>query len=109
MPFWDEKYKAGNISYSNGYLTIKVDGFYYLYSQMAYCGKEEIEIGHYMSINGQPVLRSKLQAKAETTHNVGGVFKLRKNDKVTVSPWVTQKAYCFSPQEAYFGAFLVRK
>ena len=80
-----------------------------MYSQMAYCGEKERKVGHTMSINGNNVLKSTVTAKVLGTHRVGGIFKLKKGDKIAISPVVTNLEYCFSKQEAYFGAFLVRK
>ncbi|CAB4011080.1 cuticle collagen 3A3-like isoform X3 [Paramuricea clavata] len=61
---WNVTYKAGDISYnkSEGKLTINVKGFYYIYSQMAYCGKIERKVGHTMSINDNDVLKSAITA-----------------------------------------------
>ncbi|CAB3983480.1 collagen alpha-1(X) chain-like isoform X2 [Paramuricea clavata] len=111
VSFWNVTCKAGDISYSKaeGKLSINVKGFYYIYSQMAYCGKKERNVGHTMSINGKNVLKSTVTAKVLGTHRVGGIFKLRKGDKIAISPVVTNLEYCFSRQEAYFGAVLVRK
>ena len=111
VPFWKVTEKTGNISYSKGYLTIKVEGFYYIYSQMAYCGGEDKAVGHSMHINSKKVLKSTVNAKgdAEITHNVGSIFKLREGDKITISPVITNVPYCFSEDSAFFGAFLVRK
>ena len=111
MPFWKVTEKTGNISYSKGYLTIKVEGFYYIYSQMAYCGGGNVAVGHSMHINHKIVLKSTANAKgdAEITHNVGSIFKLREGDKIAISPVLTNVPYCFSHDSAFFGAFLVRK
>ena len=111
VSFWNVTHKAGDISYhkAEGKLTINVEGFYYMYSQMAYCGEKERKVGHTMSINGNNVLKSTVTAKVLGTHRVGGIFKLKKGDKIAISPVVTNLEYCFSKQEAYFGAFLVRK
>ncbi|XP_028412814.1 complement C1q subcomponent subunit A-like [Dendronephthya gigantea] len=109
VSFWKISQEAGDIAYSNGRITINVEGFYYIYSQMVYCGSTEHEVGHIMSINGTRVLKSKVIAKNGGTFNVGGTFKLNKGDKITLSPTITNVLYCFSPYEAFFGAFLVRK
>lgn len=76
---------------------------------MAYCGNNAREVGHTMSINDTDVLKSKVTAKKGGTFNVGGTFELKRGDKITLSPRITNEPYCFSPDEAYFGAFLVRK
>ena len=109
MPFWVEDAKAGDIKYSKGKVTIRIEGFYYIYSQMAYCGNKNIQVGHNMKINKKSVLEDKVKAEKRGIHKVGGIFKLKKNDNITVSPLVTNVEYCFSPDEAYFGIFMVRK
>lgn len=109
VPFWKETVKAGDIQYNNGYLTINVEGFYYIYSQMVYCGSDKYSVGHYMKINGTKVLKSIVSSDTEVSHKVGGIFRLNKGDKITVSPIVTNVPYCFSKTEAYFGAFFIRK
>ena len=113
VPFWNEAVKAGDIQYSKGKLTINVEGFYYIYSQMAYCGAKRLTVGHYMSINRTKVLQSFVTASANSsqaqTHRVGGTFRLKKGDTITVSPFLTNVPYCFSRHDAYFGVFFVRK
>ena len=109
VPFWVEGTKAGDIKYSKGKVTINVEGFYYIYSQMVYCGNKNIQVGHSMRINKKSVLKEAIKADKQGIHKVGGTFKLKKNDNITVSPLVTNLDYCFSPDEAYFGIFMVRK
>lgn len=109
VSLWNLTDKVGDISYSNGYLGINVAGYYYIYSQMAYCGRHEAKVGHTMAINNKKVLKSAVTAKTLGTHNVASIFYLRKGDKITVSPLVTNLPYCFSSEEAYFGAFFIRQ
>ena len=113
MPFWVEDAKAGDIKYSKGKVTVSVEGFYYIYSQMVYCGNitklRSSDVGHNMKINKKSVLENKVKPEERAIHKVGGIFKLKKNDNITVSPLITNVDYCFSPDEAYFGIFMVRK
>ncbi|XP_046854137.1 otolin-1-A-like isoform X2 [Xenia sp. Carnegie-2017] len=111
VSFWIEDDKAGDIRYNNGYLFTNKNGYYYIYSQMEYCGnvRQDRKIGHTMSINNKKVLRTTLHGKTTTTHHLGGVFKLSKGDKISISPVVTNIPYCFAREDAYFGAFLVRE
>ena len=99
---WKKKHASGHMSYSKGFLTVGVEGFYYIYGQ--------ISTGYIIYIEETPVIKavnsviSKMR-KFDTNY-IGGVFYIRSGQRISVRTPFKQKMF-YSATRAYFGAFMV--
>jgi len=105
--------KHGQIRYSDGYIHIKVTGFYYVYCQIHYSGRISYNRHQVYKNNKDPLLlgfdtfnrgRGVFSSHASTKF-VGGVFRLTENDSLTVRGAATQ--YTFMKESSYFGVYLI--
>lgn len=108
---WKLSHKTGSIKFvSNSFLVIGTAGYYFVYSQLFYYAGDTLFMGHYTYINEDPVMRSLSSVVSETkkynTNYQGGVFLLRKGDKISVRIPFT-KSYFMNEETSYFGAFLI--
>ena len=95
--------------YSNGYLYVAHDGYYYIYCQMYYYAGDTAVMAHRMKIDDVVKLTGHSSASSSNKFNtnyVGGVFYLTKGQRISVSAPFT-KTYYFNRHESYFGAFLL--
>lgn len=104
------------IGYSNGSLVIHRDGYYYVYSKVAFKDTQVF----YHSINlrtdnywGRDIalLTSRKYsvrgAGPSSNSYLGGVFHLQVNNTVCVKVTNTAHLLLYSPQEHVFGAFML--
>ena len=106
---WLKSHTSGGMLYNDGYLYVAYDGYYYIYSQMYYYAGDTVAMAHRMKINDHIVLTGHSSASSTNKYNtnyIGGVFKLTKGQKISVSAPFTN-IYYFHKHEAYFGAFLL--
>lgn len=98
------------MEYKGGYLTVGVEGFYFIYSQMYYYDGRTSIMGHTMYIDDKKVLKTVYSVVSTTrryqTQFTGGIFYIRKGQKISVSTPFT-KYYYFTTTESFFGAFLL--
>ena len=96
--------------FKNGYITVEVSGFYYIYSQMYYYSLATSFMGHTLKIDGHSVLsgyNNDAGAKKNlNTNYIGGVFRLQKGQTISVGTPFTLNFF-YDSQSAYFGAFMV--
>ena len=100
---------SGGMLYSDGYLYVAHDGYYYIYSQMYYSAGDSAIMVHKMRIDNVIVLLGQSSASSTNKYNtnyIGAVFHLKKGQRISVSVPFT-KTYYFGKHESYFGAFLV--
>ena len=108
---WKLGHVSGSIKFvSNSFLVIGTPGYYFVYSQMFYYAGDTLFMGHYTYVNEEPVMRSLSSVVSErkkyNTNYQGAVFRLRKNDKLSVRIPFT-KSYFMNKETSYFGAFLI--
>ena len=107
---WKKKHASGHMSYSKGFLTVGVEGYYYIYSQINYVDGRSAMTGYIIYIEETPVIKavnsviSKMR-KFDTNY-IGGVFYIRSGQRISVRTPFKQKMY-YSATRAYFGAFMV--
>lgn len=95
--------------YSNGYLYVAHNAYYYIYSQMYYYAGDTAVMAHRMKIDDVVKLTGHSSASLSNKFNtnyVGGVFYLKKGQRISVSAPFT-KTYYFNKHASYFGAFLL--
>ena len=106
---WLVGHQSGGMLYSNGYLYVAHDGYYYIYCQMYYYAGDTAVMAHRMKIDDVIKLTGHSSASSTNKFNtnyVGGVFHLTKGQRISVSAPFT-KTYFFNKHESYFGAFLL--
>ena len=107
---WKTKNNAGHMSYSNGFLKVGVDGYYYVYAQINYKDAHSTLNGYMLCIDGKQVLEalnSVISAtKKYNTNYIGGIFPIKAGQKISIrTPY--KQAYDFVETRSYFGAFLI--
>ncbi|KAM6438528.1 tumor necrosis factor ligand superfamily member 11 [Rhynochetos jubatus] len=117
-----------NMTFSDGKLIVKQDGFYYLYANICFrhhetsgnLTKRGLQLMVYMTKTNLKIRRSDVLMKGGSTKywsgnsefhfysvNVGGFFKLKSGEMISIQ--VSNPLLLDSSQEAtYFGAFKVR-
>lgn len=100
------------MTYKDGKITVGVDGYYFIYSQMYYCGGDSDMVAHKMYIDDQEVLKvgysvvNNITGKYATKYT-GGIFKISKGQTISVSTSFTGIYFYFGESESFFGAFLL--
>lgn len=109
---WVIKHKKGQMSYSNGYLRVGVQGYYYIYSQIYYRDGRSTMTGYMMYIDDKPALKASnsviSSSRRFNTNYMGGIFHLDAGQKISVRTFYRQEFY-FSEETSYFGAFMIHQ
>ena len=79
------------MSYSKGFLTVGVEGFYYIYGQ--------ISTGYIIYIDETPGI-------SVVTSYIGGVFYIRSGQRISIRAPFKQKMF-YGAMRVYFGGFIV--
>lgn len=108
---WKKQHMSGNMSYdNNGHLTVKVDGVYFLYTQMYYYDGNNSYTGFSVYIDNKRVLKAIYSVidlyKRYHTHYIGGVFKITKGQRIWVGTTIT-RLYYFNEFSSFFGAYML--
>ena len=97
--------------FNGGYLTVGVDGYYVIYSQMYYFDGSTSVMGHSMYINDREVLSVISSVISSTrkysTHYTSGIFKIMKGQRIYVGTRPSPAYYYFTRSTSFFGAFLL--
>lgn len=109
---WNIAHREGRIRYhpTVGEIEIKVDGVYFVYSQMFYADETAHHMAHDTYINGEREMSCEAsiigQTKNVDTKYQGRIFRLQANDTISVRGRYTKK-FKMEPWGSFFGAFLV--
>jgi len=105
----------GSIQYhgATGAIVIARAGFYYVYSQMFYCDIDIPVMGHIITVNKKPYLKSLSsthasdhQRKYNTNYN-GALVRLSAGDTLSLKVIAKGVTYYMHRDSSFFGAFLV--
>ena len=107
---WKIDHKEGQMSYSNGYLTVGQAGYYYIYGQLYSRDGKPTLYDFFLSINDTPVLKAVKSIinsrRNKATSYLGGVFKITANQKISIRTHY-KNLFKFSSTESFFGAFMI--
>lgn len=100
------------MAYKDGYLTVGVDGVYFIYSQMFYYDGNSSYTGHDMYIDDRKVLKAVYSVVSDRrkyhTQFIGGIFKISKGQKIYVGTSITRNYY-FNENSSFFGAYMLHQ
>lgn len=109
---WNSPILKGGMTYRNGYITIPMDGLYYVYTQMsANPRSDQTSCGFYVYVNDhirfQHIVDSQQPSTSRRSVLYSGVLKtLNKGDRLCVKSKYTCFFFMYSTM-SYFGVFLV--
>ena len=108
---WKKQHMSGNMSYdNNGHLTVKVDGVYFIYTQMYYYDGNSSYTGFNVYIDNKRILKAIYSVidkdKPYHTQYIGGVFKITKGQRIWVGTTIT-RLYYFNEFSSFFGAYML--
>ena len=109
---WKAQHKSGKMQYANGYLTVGIDGIYFVYSQMFYYDGTSSYIGYEVYLDNKRILKAVHSIASRTrkyeTQYTSGIFQISKGQKISVeSPF--SKYYYFNETLSFFGAFMLHE
>ena len=109
---WKAEQKSGKMQYKNGYLTIGIDGVYFVYCQMFYHDGTSSYIGYEVYLDDKMILKAVHSIPSRTrkfeTQYTSGIFEISKGQKISVvSPFA--KYYYFDNSTSFFGAFMLHE
>ena len=108
---WKIQHKSGNMSYDNdGHLTVKIDGVYFVYSQMYYFNCDYRVTGFNVYIENKIILKAVYSVadskKIYYTHYIGGIFNITKGQRIWVGTTIT-RPFFFNELSSFFGAYML--
>ncbi len=107
---WSKSHSKGQITYSNGYLTIGVTGYYYIYCQLYSVDGDPTLYRFYLYIGNKPVLKVVKSiistSKKYNTSYIGGVFQIQAGQKISVRT-KDKNLFTYGSTESFFGAFMI--
>lgn len=112
MTSWKKKYASRHMSYLNGFLTVGLKGYYYIYSQINYADGRTANTGYMICIDATPVITTMHSVvnslKKHDTDYAGGVFYIDSGQRISVrTPF--KQIFNYNPTKSYFGAFMVHQ
>eukprot|EP00795_Rhopilema_esculentum_P017009 gene17009-8514_t len=110
---WKTEAHHGEIRYDNGYIKIRVTGYYYVYCQIHYSGRFKFNRHIVKKNDHEPILLGLETFKRPThifdknasTKFTGGIFRLIRGDQISVFGIATK--YTLHQGSTYFGAYLL--
>lgn len=98
------------MSYLDGYLTVGVPGYYYIYCQIYYKDGRSAVTGYKLYIDETPVIKASNSVVSRTrkydTNYVGGVFYIKSGQTISVRTDFRQY-FSYGKAESFFGAFMI--
>ncbi|XP_071951142.1 uncharacterized protein [Antedon mediterranea] len=118
---WKDKPQLSErISYHRGRITIENTGVYFVYSQIYFYQESDINQNepvnktqpsahdamlHETCVNGEPIMKSAVPFREYTSKYHGGVFELKKGDRICVRVSSDDYQVNMDPELSFFGVY----
>ena len=107
---WKVKHSTGQMTYSNGYLTVGQTGYYYIYCQLYSVDGAPTLYRFSLYVGSNEVLKAVKSiissTKRRNTTYIGGVFHISAGQTISVRTQ-NKNLFSYSSTESYFGAFMI--
>ncbi|CAB3981412.1 ectodysplasin-A-like isoform X2, partial [Paramuricea clavata] len=108
---WIVSHRAGQISYSKGYLIVGQTGYYYVYCQLYSRDADATSYNFLLYIDEKPVLKAvKPIISSRKTYNntnyIGGVFRIAAGQRISVRTQY-KNLFMYNSTDSFFGAFMI--